>query len=955
MSHWNPEALLANAGWMRALARRLVSDADVADDVVQQTWVAALEREPIESPSLRGWLRTVVTNFALRSRRSERNRGRRERAASKTEALPSTGEIVERAAMQHVVAEEVLKLAEPYRSTVLLHFFDGLSSEEIGRRSGVPSATVRGRLMRALDELRRRLDRRHNGDRRAWCVALLPLVVVARPKPAAAAFTGVLAMKLASVVAATIALVVVVIFGWRALGDRTIAPSSAVTALAHESAVEEKPPAQTIAPAIATAAAQSEKPKVTSEPEAARSEPVERSFNEAFASGETYPITVTGHASDESGKPIAGATIWLVSTNGKDAPLGETLSNSDGEFAFHDAPLPIGRWDDTRSQGSFQVFGVAEGRGFAWHGMRYFHPEPRPKNWIVSGEDDSTFPGQPIVTDLRFGPAKRLEGRIVDENGDPIAHAAIGVVGCNYLDVSGHESHVNHREFWAIDQFAEARRSTFTGEDGRFSLEALPAECCLCLGIGHHTHADTFVYAATTDRAITEHNDLIDPKYAHRVSTGVLTITLQSTRVVHVAVVSGESDTPVPRVSVNASSSSTIETGANGTSDANGTVDLKLPPGEFKLTADPPRGSDTIRTQATLVVKAAPAEQSMTVRLKRGCVVILQAVDAATGVGLPGATFETECDDRPGQSQPVDESPSYGGPVKTDASGQARAVVVPGRRRFNYGECPKGYGWKCPNWDPVDLPAGETVYVRFEFVKFQPRPPAEHRSRSEDFPLDPDRVLVAAKTEDAEGRVKLEPGKTPGTFQLAITGRVTWSREPAWPVDVGLRRASDREVVTSSRVDNDAPFTLDADLSPGEYSIESTLPNNAPPKRYMDAWGGRIWINDDGTAVVEMTKIHHLLFLKLLSQQEWAEVAEKRPTVRWTTAEGASSYVVNVIETDRFTRQVISSAIMPRLTVPAYEFASDLVAGHSYQVNFSAFDDAGTLIGHGSGNFYAIK
>jgi hypothetical protein len=38
--------LLIHAGWVRNLAQRLVADSSIADDVVQQTWLAALTRRP---------------------------------------------------------------------------------------------------------------------------------------------------------------------------------------------------------------------------------------------------------------------------------------------------------------------------------------------------------------------------------------------------------------------------------------------------------------------------------------------------------------------------------------------------------------------------------------------------------------------------------------------------------------------------------------------------------------------------------------------------------------------------------------------------------------------------------------------------------------------------------------------------------------------------------------------
>ena len=60
----DPHALLAHAAWLRRLARSLVGDGAAADDLVQETWVAALRRPPAEDRPVRPWLRRVLENAA---------------------------------------------------------------------------------------------------------------------------------------------------------------------------------------------------------------------------------------------------------------------------------------------------------------------------------------------------------------------------------------------------------------------------------------------------------------------------------------------------------------------------------------------------------------------------------------------------------------------------------------------------------------------------------------------------------------------------------------------------------------------------------------------------------------------------------------------------------------------------------------------------------------------------
>ncbi|MCI0340859.1 MAG: sigma-70 family RNA polymerase sigma factor [Planctomycetales bacterium] len=189
----NLEALLAHEPWIRSLARGLLFDGQEVDDVVQETWLAALRRPPRDPEAARGWLATVVRNLVRRVGRSAVRRSRREAAAARPEALPSPAEIAGREGLRRRAVEAVLALEEPYRSTVLWRYFEGLEPTEIARRTGEPAGTVRSRLSRGLDLLRSRLDAEHGGDRRAWSVALVPL---ARPNEGGAGVAGAAAVAL---------------------------------------------------------------------------------------------------------------------------------------------------------------------------------------------------------------------------------------------------------------------------------------------------------------------------------------------------------------------------------------------------------------------------------------------------------------------------------------------------------------------------------------------------------------------------------------------------------------------------------------------------------------------------------------------------------------------------------------------------------------------------------------
>lgn len=173
---FSADQLLKHSGWARSLARQLVVDAATAEDVVQDTWITALREQPSTDRPLRPWLERVIRNFAANSRRNRKTRARHEQASGDGDSLAaSVADVVAKAEGQQRVVAAVLALSEPYRSVVLLRYYEGLSAAEIARRSKTPAGTVRWQVSNGLKLLREALDAQESGDRRAWCTALLPL------------------------------------------------------------------------------------------------------------------------------------------------------------------------------------------------------------------------------------------------------------------------------------------------------------------------------------------------------------------------------------------------------------------------------------------------------------------------------------------------------------------------------------------------------------------------------------------------------------------------------------------------------------------------------------------------------------------------------------------------------------------------------------------------------------
>lgn len=154
------EELLAHRSWLERLARTLTRDPHAADDAVQNTWMSAIRHPPTRSTCMRAWLRTVLRHEMIQSIRAI-TRHREHEAfgahAANGEASPES----ELEADERCVAirRALESMREPYRSTLWMYYGDGLTSAQIARKLGVPSATVRWRVKRGVNALRASVGR----------------------------------------------------------------------------------------------------------------------------------------------------------------------------------------------------------------------------------------------------------------------------------------------------------------------------------------------------------------------------------------------------------------------------------------------------------------------------------------------------------------------------------------------------------------------------------------------------------------------------------------------------------------------------------------------------------------------------------------------------------------------------------------------------------------------------
>lgn len=160
------EHLLQDAAWLEGLARTLAHDRDDADDLVQEAWITAWQRQPDASRPMRGWLTKVVRDLAGMKRRSEHRRAAREAITHDAQTPASPDELLERMRLHRRLVDLVLELDEPYRSTIIAHFVEDRTSASIAQSLGIPAGTVRKRLWEGLSRLRAGLDAQTEHRRR---------------------------------------------------------------------------------------------------------------------------------------------------------------------------------------------------------------------------------------------------------------------------------------------------------------------------------------------------------------------------------------------------------------------------------------------------------------------------------------------------------------------------------------------------------------------------------------------------------------------------------------------------------------------------------------------------------------------------------------------------------------------------------------------------------------------
>jgi hypothetical protein len=455
-----------------------------------------------------------------------------------------------------------------------------------------------------------------------------------------------------------------------------------------------------------------------------------------FAKRPTYkhPITVTGQAIDEQGKPIPDAKIYMASKLVAWRRIVSTTTDANGRYEFRDVELPIdtAKSELDQDKGAFEVFGEASGYGFAWRPTKRFYPQGQPNGQPEPGIDDPAgFKAtDQIALDLKFPPPSQLSGRIVDELGKPIANTRLTIRYCSTTPAAGYGP---GREFKVMkpanelesmndeDSVPPSMRMRTTDADGRFNFTQLPKDCRFRIAISPEHFAGRGIWAATRD-------DLRDDN-GNAILSGDFVVEFFHPRDVLVQVVYGDTGQPARKVLVQGDS---VGAHWSETSDDEGRVTLHLPPGEYRLQLVPERGTPYLVTDTDFLV-AASASEPIIARLRAAAVVEITVVDADTGTGVPDVDVWREVKVPANQNKPAQtyrETPYFRSwevatriahvdRPRTDENGKLRMLFEARPQRIGVANKwqPRGYEVVEQDGREIVCSAGETVQVTFHLRK----------------------------------------------------------------------------------------------------------------------------------------------------------------------------------------------------------------------------------------------
>lgn len=415
------DALLEHRDFVTSLTRHCSHSLSAADDLEQETWLAALRNPPRDTKSPRGWLSMVVRNLATQQARKNRRHQDLRRQAPEREDAPAAEVEFGRESLREQLADAMEQLPGEQREVLGLQFGEGLSLAEISRRTGIHAKRVSKLSAQALESLRRKLS---GEGRDRWQLALVPWLRWPRPERP---------VLLAVRCALLLAVIPAGAFVWSTLSSEVVAT--------RDSTVD----AELAGGASRLAAEQSRAGLASRDlPLSLRaSEPP--SVREAASQAELVgPESLTIQVNSPFGDLMARAEVFSTNLGEPELWTSLGLTNEDGQLEIA------------------QSFMTGWRSGDLWIGATHptFGPSMLAARLPLGGADSEL-----DLVQLQLGGApKRLHGQVVNQSGDPVPGARVWLEYREMLDTRLPDP--------SILRVRPTSGSTIADEEGRFELQA---------------------------------------------------------------------------------------------------------------------------------------------------------------------------------------------------------------------------------------------------------------------------------------------------------------------------------------------------------------------------------------------------------------------------------------------------------------------------------------------------
>jgi RNA polymerase sigma factor (sigma-70 family) len=452
------------------VCRRVLRQEQDAEDVFQATFLVLSRKAATidRRASLGSWLYRVAFHMALKTRKQAAARQRREAQSRRHDESDPLAEVTGRELLA-VFDEELQRLPECERVALVQCYLQGKTRDEAAREAGCSESTMKRRLERGKDRMRKRLARRGV----ALPAALLAAVLAQGAKAAVPGPLAASVVKAARLLATGKAAAGVVSVRAVALADEALRAMTAskvktlgalilgVALLGVGTGLFASSPRGVVPPPADPAPAAKESPK-------------------AAPADDARKMTVSGRVLDADGKPLGGADVAVLARP-KEAHRGGDLSSGGIEVLGRAKTDAGGRFRLELPHTSPQRFpaGVAVARG-PGHGL----------GWQRLDLD-----AEKPTADVRLTREQVIRGRFVDLQGAPAVGVTVSVTavakGERADDTAvGAPAEIKDLPLWPA--------AAVTDKDGRFELRGVGRDVTARLGISDDRFA-TQGFQVTTD------------------------------------------------------------------------------------------------------------------------------------------------------------------------------------------------------------------------------------------------------------------------------------------------------------------------------------------------------------------------------------------------------------------------------------------------------------------------